>query len=46
MRAYQWRISRSASIEENLYSLGVMEQVAELNIEVGACVMRPAMPGA
>jgi hypothetical protein len=31
---YQWRINRSASIEENLYSLGIMEQVAEnLNIE-------------
>jgi hypothetical protein len=34
---YQWRINRSASIEENLYSLGIMEQVAgNLNIEVDA----------
>jgi hypothetical protein len=34
---YQWRINRSASIEENLYTLGIMGQEAEnLNIEVDA----------
>jgi hypothetical protein len=34
---YQWRINRSAGIEENLYSLGIMEQPADhLNIKTDA----------